>query len=98
MPGGELVTVPVPLPAGLTLSRNLGFSVNSAVTSLASVIVTLQLPVPEQPLPDQPEKVEPAPAVALRVTSRPAGYFSVQSSPQSMPRPVTLPLPLPVFL
>ena len=38
-----------------------------AVTALACVIKTAQLPVPEQ-APDQPVKVEPAEAAAVRVT------------------------------
>src|SRR5213083_1705200 len=47
IPEGELVTVPVPVPAFLTLSRNLGLAPpeNSAFTDLASDIVTSQEPV-----------------------------------------------------
>jgi hypothetical protein len=39
-----------------------------AVTVLLEVSVTAQVPVPEQPPPDQPAKVEPAVALADRVT------------------------------
>jgi hypothetical protein len=67
MPAGELVTVPEPLPAGVTVSRYL-LSVKVAVTDLAVLIVTTQLPVPEQPAPAQPPKVEPVEAVAVNVT------------------------------
>ena len=34
-----------------------------AVTDLAALMVTVQVPVPEQPLPLQPEKVDPVAAV-----------------------------------
>ena len=40
-----------------------------AVTVVAEFIVTMQVPVPEQPPPDQPAKLEVAPAAALSVTT-----------------------------
>ena len=40
-----------------------------AVTDLAVSMVTTQIPVPEHPEPDQPVKVEPEDAVAVRVTT-----------------------------
>jgi hypothetical protein len=40
---------------------------NVAVTDFAAVIVTVQVPVPEQP-PDQPIKADPLFADAVRVT------------------------------
>jgi len=64
MPAGELITVP--LPPTLT-ARVSGIAVNVAVTFWAEFIVTLQAPVPEQG-PDQPEKVYPVEAEAVRVT------------------------------
>ena len=67
MPVGELDTVPVPLPAGVTVRRYL-LSVKVAVTVLAALIVTLQVPVPEQPPPDQPVKLEPVACAAVNVT------------------------------
>jgi hypothetical protein len=39
-----------------------------AVTAVAAVIDTVQVPVPVQPAPDQPMKVEPAAAVGVRMT------------------------------
>ena len=41
-----------------------------AVTDVAAVIVTVQVPVPEHP-PDQPEKVYPLAAEAVKVTDVP---------------------------
>ena len=43
---------------------------NVAVTAFAAVIVTLQLPVPEQ-APDHPANFCPLPAVAVSVTTVP---------------------------
>src|SRR5215471_14488997 len=53
MPAGELVTVPVPVPAMLTVSAK-GCRLKVAVTDVAAFTVTAQLPVPEQPPPLQP--------------------------------------------
>jgi hypothetical protein len=39
-----------------------------AVTAVSELSVTWQLPVPEQPPPDQPVNVEPESAAAVRVT------------------------------
>ena len=65
-------------------------------------MVTVQLPVPEQ-APDQPEKLEPLAAVAVRVTSVPSlkdALSEVQESSQSMPEglEVTAPEPVPDLL
>jgi hypothetical protein len=46
-------------------------AVNSAVTERASLIVAIQLPVPEQ-APPQPANVDPAAGGAVRVTAIPA--------------------------
>jgi hypothetical protein len=45
-----------------------GISVNVAVTDLAAVIETVQVPVRFVHAPDQPEKVYPVTAVAVKVT------------------------------
>ena len=100
MPAGELVTVPEPAPALVTVRTNplLPPVVNVAVTDLASVIETTQLPVPVQ-APDQPPKVEPRLALAVRVTVVPLVYVWVQSLPHLIPvgALVTVPEPVPVF-
>ncbi len=71
IPAGALVTVPVPAPAGATVSV-CGPRSNCAFTVLATETVTAQVPVPEQPEPLQPMNVEPGePAFAVNVTNVP---------------------------
>jgi hypothetical protein len=67
MPEGMLVTVPAPVVD--TVSVKVRKKV--AVTVRAALIVTMQLPTPEQPAPLQPEKIVLAPGVAVRVTTVP---------------------------
>src|SRR5437899_8413112 len=70
IPGGLEVTVPLPLPALVTV-RVKPCRVKMVVTARAPLIVTVQ-DVPEtasQPLP--PAKAEPVPVVAARVTTGP---------------------------
>lgn len=71
IPAGELVTLPVPVPARLTL-KTLSDEVKVAVTLRVDVIATLQvLPVNEsQPL--QPVKVEFTSALAVKDTAVPS--------------------------
>ena len=42
---------------------------NCAFTVCAALMVTMQLPVPLHPAPDQPAKVEPAAGLAVNVTN-----------------------------
>src|SRR3989475_1339316 len=63
MPAGLLVTVPAPVPALETVSVKV-CRVKVAVTVVAALRVTVQVPVPEQPPPLQPVKVEPAAGAA----------------------------------
>ena len=67
IPAGVLVTVPLPVPALLTVRANVGTS-NVAMTVVVAFKVTVQGPVPVQPPPLQPVKVEPAAGVAVSVT------------------------------
>ncbi len=99
MPAGELVTVPLPGPAVLTV-RVLVCGVKVAVTVVAAVMFTVQEPVPEQPPPLQLEKVEPVAGVAVRVTALPLGKLAEQLVPQLIPAGelVTVPLPVPAVL
>ena len=62
--------------------------------------LTVQGPVPEHPPPDQPVKVDPASAEAVRVTSMPVVKFAWHVEPQLIPAGllVIVPLPVPVFV
>ena len=71
MPDGLLVTVPEPLPAGVTDSMKLGITVKVAVTVVLPVIVTVHSAVPLHPSPLHPVKVEPEAALAVNVTGSP---------------------------
>jgi hypothetical protein len=73
--------------------------VNVAVTDLAALIVTTQLPVPLH-APLQPVKVEVPSGAAVNVTSVPASKSALQVAPQSIPRgeELTDPPPVPVFV
>src|SRR5881296_3614039 len=99
IPPGALVTVPLPVPALLTVSVNV-WSVNVVVTVVAAESVTVQGPVPEQPPPLQPGKVEPATGVAVNVTAVPLAKLAEQVAPQLIPTGelVTVPLPVPALL
>ena len=97
MPAGVEVTVPAPVPDLETESLNfgLGRSLNSAVTSLAALIVALQATVPEQ-APLHLTNSEPASALAFSSTSVPDSYSAEQVEPQSMPAGMLVTLPVPV--
>jgi hypothetical protein len=96
IPVGALVTVPLPVPDLVTVNENdVGNSVNVAVTELAALTVTTQVPVPAQP-PLQPVKVEPAAGVAVSVTAVPLVKACEQVAPQAMPAGALLTVPLPV--
>ena len=99
IPAGELVTVPVPVPDLVTLSWWV-MAEKSATTEAAAVIVTTQVPVPLQPEPLQPVKVELTSGVAVSVTVVPWVKFAEHVAPQSIPAGelVTVPDPVPVLL
>ena len=103
MPAGALVTVPVPVPLRTTLSANcVGGGVPElklAVAVSAEVMVSAQLPIPEQ-APLQPVKVEPALGVAMSVIVEPPMNGEKQMLPQSKPsgEEVTRPVPVPALV
>jgi len=70
MPEGLLVTVPDPVPDFVTV-KLYAVVAKDAVTVVAAFIVTVQVPVPEHPPPDQPVKVDPLVAKAVKVTDFP---------------------------
>lgn len=99
IPAGALVIVPVPVPDLLTVSVKL-CDAKAAVTVVAALSVTMQAPVPEQPPPLQPVKVEPAAGVAVRVIAVPLANAVVQVAPQEIPAGelLTVPEPTPDLL
>src|SRR5881396_1313528 len=99
IPAGLLVTVPAPAPA-LVSVRVKDCTANVAVTEVAAFTVTMQVPVPEQPPPLQPVKVELASGVAVRVTAVPTVNEAEQVAPQEIPEGAlpTVPLPTPVLV
>ena len=100
MPGGDDVTVPLPLPGFVTVRVKLtGFNVNVAVTAFGALMVTWQAPEPEH-APLHPVKTDPGAAEAVRVTTVPVGKLALQVGPQLMPagEDVTVPLPVPPFV
>ena len=84
MPAGALVTVPVPVPLGLTDSVKV-CTAKVAVTVVAALSVTEQVPVPEQLPPLQPVKVEPAAGAAVKVTAVPLANAAAQVVPHETP-------------
>ena len=69
-----------------------------AVTDVAALTVTAQVPVPEQPPPLQPVKVEPAAGVAVSVTAVPLVNEAEHVAPQEMPAGALVMVPLPAPL
>src|SRR5207249_5639438 len=94
IPTGALVTVPLPVPALLTVRVKV-CSVKVAVTVVAAESVTTHDPVPEQPPPVQPVKVEPAAGAAVSVPTVPLAKLAEPVAPQVIPTGelVTVPLP-----
>src|SRR5437879_9828953 len=74
--------------------------VKIAVTACAALIVTVQVPVPEQPPPLQPEKVEPAAGAAVKVTELPLAHVAEPAAPprtKATGARGAAPLPAPAF-
>ena len=67
---------------------------------VAALSVTVQVPVPVQPPPLQPVKVEPAAGAAVKVMAVPLAYVAEQVAPQAMPAGAleTVPVPAPLGL
>jgi hypothetical protein len=77
----------------------IGKRLNVAVTEVAALTVTAQVPVPEQ-APLQPANDEPAAGAAVRVLAVPGVTDCEQVAPQLMPAGllVTVPEPVPPFV
>src|SRR6187549_170637 len=99
MPLGEDVTVPVPVPAFVTVSAKVDELLNVAVTARAAVMDVVQVPVPVH-APLQPANVEPLAATAVNVTDAPLVKFALHVLPQLTPlgEDVTVPVPVPAFV
>ena len=69
IPAGELLTVPDPVPASVTLTGKED-AMKLALTNNAEFRVTIHAPDPLQ-APLQPEKADPTAAVGVRVTTVP---------------------------
>ena len=71
IPAGLLLTEPVPAPAFVTVSVNLGIGTKVAVTFLAAVIDIVQVVAVVAPhtSPDQPVNFIPASGISVKVTS-----------------------------
>jgi hypothetical protein len=74
--------------------------VNVAITALAAVIGTVQLPVPGQAAPTQPVNVEVASGAAVSVTLAAASKDAAQVVPQVIPAGMeaTVPPPVPALV
>ena len=96
MPGGLLVTAPLPAPNLTTVKVYCGInSVKVAVTSRSAVMVTVHVPVPVH-APLQPSKKDPGNGVAVRVTEAALLNPAEQIEPQLMPAGLLLTVPLPL--
>src|SRR5437016_6583016 len=95
IPAGLLATVPLPLPAFVTV--RVYNCVKLAFTDCAALIVTTQIPVPLHPAPLQPLNTDPLAGTAVNVTCVPLANEALHAAPHSMPAGllVTVPLPLP---
>ena len=99
MPDGELVMLPLPVPDLVTLSVK-DDCTNEAVTVVAALKVTVHVPVPLHPPPFQPENVEPAAGVAVKVTTVPLPNEAEHVDPHEIPAGEldTVPEPAPALL
>jgi hypothetical protein len=94
IPAGELTTSPGPKPDRSAVSTNVEvgagvevelFRAKSALTVFAALMLTVQVPVPEQPPPLQPVNVAVEDGMAVNVTSVPLLNDAEQVAPQLIP-------------
>jgi hypothetical protein len=100
IPAGLLDTVPLPVPALVTVSGKVAPEANVAVTDSAAVMFATQLAVPEQPAPLHPVNVLPLLTVAVRNTCDPVVKLAlhpvVEPVVQLMPAGLLVTFPDPV--
>ena len=97
IPLGLLVMVPLPDLVTVTCRVVAVAAKNVAVTLLATLMLTVQLPVPAQ-APLQPVKVLAVAGVAVRVTLAPLVKLALHVVPQLMPAGLLVTVPLPDLL
>jgi LEA14-like dessication related protein len=100
IPGGELATVPVPVPLFATVRvKGAELAVKFALTDFAASMVTLHAPVPLQ-APLQPANVEPESGVAVKLTTVLLAKLAEHVVPQEIPAGelATVPVPVPLFV
>jgi hypothetical protein len=102
LPSEQCAFLIAPLAARSVLPVTLGTmqsALKVAVTERAALMVTVQLPGPEQ-LPDQPANLERAEATAESVTTLPCRKACAQVEPQVIPAglELTVPAPRPAFV
>jgi len=73
MPAGKEPKLPEPLTTVVSRWVGAGFAANVAVAVRVALMATVQVLVPVQTPPLQPEKLEPLCGVAVRVTEVPWG-------------------------
>ena len=95
MPAGELVTVPLPLPAGVMVSAY-WIVAKVAVTDCAWLIKIVQVVAVPVQAPDQLVNVEPADGTAVKVTDVPLLKFAEHVLPQLIPAGLLVTVPVPV--
>jgi hypothetical protein len=94
IPGGTLVTVPRPVPAGRTCSVK-AEGVNVALTATSPFTVTAQSPCPLQG-PPHPWKANPSAGRAVSLTDVPMRKEAVHAGSQLIPPGELSTVPLPV--
>ena len=97
IPAGTLATLPVPVPARLTVSTTaLWIALKFALTCWLALSVTLQVGVVPLQVPVHPAKEEPAAGTSVRVTWVPLVKLALQDGAQLMPAGLLLTVPPPV--
>ena len=98
-PDGELLTLPVPVPAFVTVTGNVAATevVKVTVTAVAAATATVQVLPDVLPHPVQLVNVDPVSGVAVRTTDVPDPTLNEQVVPQLMPAGelTTVPVPEP---
>ena len=98
IPAGVLFTVPLPVPASVTVNvKLLTLAVKFAVTAVDAVNVTTHVPVPSHGPAPQPANVDPLVGAAVNVTAVPLAKPAAQLVGQLIPAGalVTVPVPVP---